>query len=321
MSSPQPAANAGSSPPPESSPTLGVYAEMLLLSLIFGVSPVASKFAADGFPVFTVAALRVLIATAAFIPILFFVRPRWPRPSGRECAWFLLLGATGFLIFSGLYFLGLQLSSASHAVVVFGAGPMITALFAALILKEALSLEKVAGIVITLAGVVVIVASSGTGLSSGSVLGDLALLGAITSWGFYSIYAKPLIATFGPIVVTAYSVMAGTLLLTPIALLTGMDLATLTMAPGDAWLGILFSGLVSTVIAYILWNRGVRSIGPTLTMVFSNLAPVWGFITAYVLRGEVITAWHLLAGACVIAGVFLANRSGLLAGLRHRGST
>ena len=299
-------------------PGISVYAEMLLLSFIFGVSPVASKFAAEGFAVFTVAVLRVLIASVAFVPIIVAVQRGRPRLTGRDVGWFLVLGATGFLIFGSLYFLGLQLTTASHAVIVFGAGPMATALLSALILREALTGEKLGGIVLTVVGVALIVVSSGANIVAGSVAGDLAMLGAIVSWSFYSIFAKRLIERFGALLTTAYSVLAGTILLLPVALFTGMTPATLAAAPTAAWLGVLFSGLVSTVLAYILWNRGVSSIGPTLTSVFSNLAPVWGFIYAFLLRGEQITVWHLLSGILVVGGVTLANRSGLLQALGQR---
>lgn len=295
-----------------------VYGEMLLLSLIFGVSPVASKFAALGFSVFTVAALRVLIATIAFIPLMLIVERGFPRITRGEAGRFLVLGATGFLIFSSLYFYGLNLSPASHAVIVFGAGPIVSAVLAGFILHETLNAEKIGGIVVTVIGVAIIVLSTGANLAEGSVLGDLAFLAAISSWSVYSILAKPLIARHGAPRTTAYSVMAGTLLLTPLALWQGMSIAELTAAPIDAWLGIIFSGFISTVIAYILWNRGVQSIGPTLTMVFSNLAPVWGFVAAYFLRGEAITVLHIASGALVVGGVLLANRTGLLQAIRAR---
>lgn len=69
----------------------------------------------------------------------------------------------------------------------------------------------------------------------------------------------------------------------------------------------------------VISNRGVRAIGPTLTMIFANTAPVWGFVTALLLRGEVITRWHVLSGVLVVGGVLLANRTGLLQSLRRPG--
>ena len=301
----------------ERAPKLSIYAEMMLLGLIFGVSPVASKYAAEGFPVLLVATLRVIIGSLAFIPVVNLVERRWIRPTRPEVGWFAVLGATGFLIFGGLYFLGLQHTTASHAVIVFGAGLMVTAFLSALILRYVVIGEKFDGIVYTFVGILVIDASSGANLAAGSVFGDLALLGAITSWSFYSIYAKRLMPRFGPILVTAYSVMAGAVLLLPLSLLLDFRPTALTSAPVSAWLGILFTGLVSTVIAYILWNRGVKYLGPTLTSVFMNVSPVWGFLTAYALRGEEITLWHLVSGVLVVGGVSLANWTGLKQAVRR----
>lgn len=299
-------------------PKASVYAEMLLLSFVFGIAPVASKFAAEGFPVFTVAALRIILGSLIFIPIVTLTTRRWPRLTLRDLAWFVFLGAAGFLLFGTLYFLGLQYTTATHAIIVFGASPIITALLSALILKEVITGEKIAGILLTVVGVGLIVAVAGFSLASSTVIGDLILLGAVVSWACYTISSKRLMPRFGSLIVTAYSVMAGAVLLTPVALMTDFRFSALTSAPLSAWLGLCFSGVFSVVLAYILWNRGVSVLGPTLTAVFMNVGPVWGFLTAYLLRGEAITGWQILSAVLVIGGVTLANWSGLRLALKRR---
>ena len=112
---------------------------MTLAGMILGVSTVAGKYATEGFPVFTATAIRYLIAATAFVALMFLFERRWPRPTLRDCGWFLILGLTGYLGFGGLFYLGLQLTSASHAAVVSGANLMVTGLLSALILREALT--------------------------------------------------------------------------------------------------------------------------------------------------------------------------------------
>lgn len=285
---------------------------MTLVGLILGVSTVAGKFATDGFTALTASAIRYLIAVVAFVPLVFWLERRWPRPTLRDCGWFLILGLTGYLGFGGLFYLGLQLTSASHAAVVSGANPIVTALISALILREALTAERIGGILLTMVGIALIVLSSGASLASGSVLGDLIVVAAMVCWAFYSICTRRLIGRYSVVIVTAYSGVAGALLLTPIAIATGARPEALVSAPPAAWLGVLYSGTASTVLAYILMNRGIRTIGPTLTMVFTNLSPVWGVVAAWILRGEAITLWQGVAALLVVGGILLANRSGLL---------
>lgn len=303
----------GQAPAPVASTvSLAIYGELVLMGLIFGLSPVASKYAAEGFPVLPLAALRVLIASAAFVPVILIFERRFPIPPWRDVARFVLLGACGFLGFSVLFFYGIGMTTASHGVIFLSAGPMITAILAFWILREALTGERLSGIGLTMCGVALIVWTTSADLAEGSVGGALAILAAMTCWSFYGIFSGPLIARYGAIVVTGYSVMAGAVLLTPFALISGLNVGTLTAAPTESWLGIGFSALVATVLSYILWNRGVAQVGPTLTMIFINTAPVWGFVTAFVIRGEAITVWHILSSVLVVGGVFLANRTVLL---------
>lgn len=308
----------GAGSPP--GPPLSIYAEMTLVGLILGVSTVAGKFATDGFGALPASAIRYLIAVLAFIPLVSWLERRWPRPTARDCGWFLVLGLTGYLGFGGLFYLGLQLTSASHAAVVSGANPIVTALISAIVLREALTRERVAGILLTMAGVALIVLGSGASLAAGSAFGDLIVVAALACWGFYSIFARRLIGRYSVVVVTGYSGVAGALLLLPVAILAGARPETLVVAPSSAWLGVLYSGTASTVLAYILMNRGIRTIGPTLTMVFTNLSPVWGVVAAWILRGEAITVWHLVAALLVVGGILLANRSGLREVWRGRGA-
>ena len=96
-------------------------------------------------------------------------------------------------------------------------------------------------------------------------------------------------------------------------------LAVVTIGVGDfawptaslrAWSGIGFTGLFGTALAFLLFYRGVRSIGPARTAVFINLVPVVAVLLGVLLLGETLEASMIVGGVLVVAGVLLLNRPG-----------
>jgi drug/metabolite transporter (DMT)-like permease len=70
---------------------------------------------------------------------------------------------------------------------------------------------------------------------------------------------------------------------------------------------MLFSGLGALVIAYLLWYRGVRLIGPTRTAMYSNLQPIFAVLVAWAVLGELPTVWQGVGAASIMSGLVLAR--------------
>jgi drug/metabolite transporter (DMT)-like permease len=92
-----------------------------------------------------------------------------------------------------------------------------------------------------------------------------------------------------------------------VSLLGGVRPEQLADAPMRSWLAVGFSGGVSVVLSYILWNRALLRLGPTRTAVFVNLSPVWGLLMSWSLEGETLTWFHALGAALIVGGVLAAN--------------
>ncbi|WP_420457610.1 EamA family transporter [Rubrivirga sp.] len=74
---------------------------------------------------------------------------------------------------------------------------------------------------------------------------------------------------------------------------------------------ILFSGGLSTGLAYAIWNESVLQVGASRTAAFSNLVPVVGVVAGVVLRGETVTLLQVAGGALIVAGVVVVRRRGI----------
>ncbi|HEX2171063.1 MAG TPA: DMT family transporter [Dehalococcoidia bacterium] len=287
-----------------------ILGQLLLVTAIWGGGFITAKIASGAFPPISAALMRTLIATVIFVPLVWGPARYRPRLSRRDWIVFAGLSILGYSALNIVYFIAFRYTNVTQASLIWGAGPLVTAVLAALLIGEALTRWVVIGVAATTLGVAAVVLGGDTGAQPGAnpALGNLLIGIDLIMWVLYSIGAKLVMRRFSPLVVTGASCSIGAATLLPIALLTDWDWTVLGQAPPAAWLAIIYSGTISLVISYVLWIDGVRKIGATRVAVFTNLAPVWGVLFAALLLGEQIRPLHLAGGALILAGVWLANR-------------
>jgi drug/metabolite transporter (DMT)-like permease len=139
-----------------------------------------------------------------------------------------------------------------------------------------------------------------------SLLGSALVLIGCICWSLFAVLIKPFANRLDGRVVTAITIVGGTLPLSLLALPAVASTGWSELSLGT-WGGIVYSGLASMVIAYLFWNRGVRLLGPTRTAMFGNLQPIFALAAARVMLGERPGAWQLVGAAAIIAGVVLTR--------------
>jgi drug/metabolite transporter (DMT)-like permease len=109
----------------------------------------------------------------------------------------------------------------------------------------------------------------------------------------------------GGLYVVALSLLGGSMLLLAVGApaLVAQD----WNLPGRAWAALLYSGLGALVVAYLLWYRGVKVLGPTRTALYANLQPLIALLVAWVTLGETPTAWQSVGAATIVGGVLLTR--------------
>ncbi len=289
--------------------TLWTYAELIVVALIWGAGSVAIKIAVEGFPPLTAAGLRLALASALYAPLLWLNRRQAQPPRRSDLPLLLWLALTGYVLFNVLYFLALRRTTATHATLVWGAQPIVTAVLAALLLRERVSRHAVAGVLISTTGVLLIVASSLSAATAqgADALGDLMIASLMISWVFYTVASQSAMRRLSPLATTGYACLLGFILFIPVTLLAGFEPRHLADAPLRSWLAVCFSGGASTVLAYILWNRSLLRLGPTRTAVFVNLQPVAGLLMSWLIEGETLAWIHAAGAALIVGGVLTAN--------------
>lgn len=215
-------------------------------------------------------------------------------------------GAVGFGVYQILWTTGLQTVPAGDSALIIAATPVLVALVSVVAGTDVLTRPKLAGVLVSFAGVAVVIAS-GRGLTlGGSLVGEVLTLGATVCWSIYTAYAGPYLWRYSPLRATAWASLAGTLVLAPLGLiqLGTVDVGGLQPAILGA---ILYSGFLSSGVANVVVMNGVKIVGPTRTAALQFLVPALAVALAAVFLDEPIRPGQIVGGVVIVAGVLLTR--------------
>ena len=216
-----------------------------------------------------------------------------------------LLGVTGF---NTLLYLAMQSTTAINAVLVNSCIPVIIVVISWIIYHERLSVRQYVGVLISLSGVLLIIAKGDVAALQQMTFnrGDLLVLAAAFIWAFYSANLRKYPQGLHPLAYLTGIMAIGLLFLAPCYLVevwTGrnMQLNIPTL------LTVGYVALFASVLAFICWNRAVREIGANRAGPFIHLMPVFSTILAIIFLDEVLLDYHIRGIILVFTGIFLTT--------------
>jgi drug/metabolite transporter (DMT)-like permease len=284
--------------------------KLILVSLLWGGQFVAARIVAVEAPPFTASFLRFVFATAALLVLHLILERRFIRLTIRQWAWLTLLGLSGVFLYNLLFFSALAISPAGRSSVVVAMTPTVVSVASIVFFRDRFSPLRIVGLMVALFGVSwAISGGNPASLLRGEIgRGDLYIFAAMLSWATFSVVGKIILKELAPRLAITYACLIGTVALAVPAVLEG-GLTGVTRYSLEMWLSLAYLGLIGTVLAFILYYQGIKSIGPAKTAIFINLVPIWAMILSTVVLGERITLPLVLGAAMVIGGVFLTSRS------------
>ena len=286
------------------------YLKLLATMAFWGGTFVAGRLLAGVVPPFHAAFLRFFIAVILLILILRCIEGRFPSLEPKQLGAVILLGLTGVLGYNVAFFTGLQTVSAGRAGLIIALNPVGIALLSALFGGEPLRRASLLGILISVAGAMLVISNGDLSLlTRGAGLGELTLLGCVLCWALYSVIGRRAMRGLSPLVAVTYSSLAGALLLAPVALAQGV----LSSIPGyglGAWGSIVFLAVFGTVLAFIWYYQAIKEIGAVRSGVFINFVPLFAMSFGFLLLGEPVTLTLLQGAVLVISGAWITNHGG-----------
>ena len=288
---------------------MAVYVCLMLTSLLWGSSFVFTRYLFLTEPRLTpvmVITLRLVLATLFLCPVVCGMG-RWERIRKEDCIFFLLLA----LLEPFLYFLcennGLRRVPGGLSSIIIATIPIFVpfGLYAAY--REKLHWLNWVGLLLSLGGVMLMIIGKGDGTKV-SLQGILYLVFAVVTAVIYSVILVKMVNKYRPYTLTLYTNLFGLVYFLPLFFCGHFSTLMHLRVTAGMWGALLCLGIGCSVLAYILFNFGVRAVGAARASVFNNIIPLFTLFFAVMIGQEGIT-WQKLAGMVVtVAGVCIAQK-------------
>lgn len=302
--------SAAPSPPlphPEA-PGLRPYLYLALAALFWSGNFVLGRAVSAHVPPVGLAFWRWVVVLAVLLPVT-WRRLRTDGPALRG-AWPVILAAGVFGVgsFNMLVYVGLHGTTATNALLLQSACPALIVAIAFAVGAGRATARQVAGIGVSLLGVVAILTRGRPAALLGLTFagGDLFVLAAVLGWAIYTLLLARRPAGVHPRSLLTALVAVGVAWMAPFYAWERAGGARMAL-DGPTVGSVLYVALFASLAAYLLWNEGVARIGPSRAGVFIHLMPAFGSVLAVLLLGEALRAFHLAGIALILAGVWLAG--------------
>ncbi|WP_182874394.1 DMT family transporter [Microbispora sp. H10670] len=267
---------------------------------------IVGRLVHDSVPPATLAFLRWLTAFVVLLPFGWRKLRQDRRILVRHWVTVLALSIFGVAAYNTLIYTGLQTTTAINALLMQSVMPLLIVVFAFALFRERPGVAQVAGLVVSLAGVWLVV-------TQGSPLGSVGLrLRAGDGWIFVAVVSYALYTALlrrrpqvNPVSLLTATFGLGALMLAPLAVAEAAGGHVVHVTAG-AVAAVAYVALIPSILSYFCYNRGVELVGGARAGQFLHLMPVFGAVLAFFALGERIHAFHVAGAALIAAGIAVA---------------
>lgn len=281
----------------------------------WGISFVSTKAVLDKLDPYSLLVIRFGIG-ALFLLCLLLLKRHSLRLSIIHLPHLIILGILGVFVHQLIQATALISIDASQAGWIISFSPIFTVLLSMAFLHEKMSPPKIAGILLSLCGVL-LVTTTGEGKSFHLAmnLGYILMIASTLNWAIYSVLLKRLYIPLPSLVVTFYMSLLGFILTLPF-LVRNRGWEQIELLSKGEWAHLLFLGVFVSGVAYWYWGKAHEVLDASKASVFMYLEPVATLLAAMILLHEHILFLSVAGGILIIIGVVFVN--GQFVSLFHR---
>lgn len=256
-----------------------------------------------GFDTMQLVAARAVVAALVLLVIALIRDRRLLRIRLRDLWMFVGTGIVSYVFYNWCYFRCMQRCSLSVAAVLLYTAPMFIMLLSAVLFGERLTRPKAAALGLALAGCALV--SGLLGGSAVSPLGLLSGLGAGIGYALYTIFSLFALRRYSSLTVTFYTFLAASVGVLPFIPLRG----TLQLIEtADAAPELILLGILTNVLPYLLYTKGLTWVEPGRAAVLATMEPVAATVISVAVLGETLSLPATLGILLVLAAIGIINR-------------
>ena len=287
---------------------LAGYAFALGSTAIWSGNFIIARGLSDSIPPVTLAFWRWVVATIVFLP--FALKPLIAEREmlKKHLPYLSITALLGITIFNTLIYIAGHTTTAVNLALISITFPIFIVILSRLFFGEAITLNKGIGIVLVLAGVLMLISKGALSslLDISFAIGDLWMLIASVVFAVYSILLKRRPPELGLLAFQLSTFILGLLFLFPFFLweqtaVSPVEFETRTL------LSILYVGVFASLVAFLLWNKAITAVGPSKAAMVYYMLPLFSGALAYLFLGESIRMVHFYSALLIVSGILAAN--------------
>jgi drug/metabolite transporter (DMT)-like permease len=282
-----------------------IYFLLVIAMIFWSFSFIWYKEVYVNFSPLTVIFLRLVISS--FILFLFTASlGKLQKLESKDVRFFLLAAFfEPFIYFLGEAF-GMKLISSTLAAVIVATIPLFTPIAAVYFYNERLSKINISGLILSIAGVCMVVFEKGFAINA-SLSGILLMLLAVSGAIGYSVCVKKLAGRYNAFTIVAWQNLIGAIYFIPLFLFFNPGLEKIFSHPIESYIPVFKMAIFASTLAFMFFTMGISKIGICRANIFTNIIPVFTAILSFLLLGERFT-WIKIAGiGVVITGLILSQ--------------
>ena len=297
------------------SSTVWYFFLMALASLMWSAQGTAVKVLDRHIGPIAITFVPFYITTLLFIPLLIKMRrenPGAPRPSMRDWGSFIIAGVAGQVLAQLGMTWGISKSLASNGAILNLLIPVMSAALASLLLKERLTMLRIASLLIGLAGVGLMSVSDLKQASFGQMrflVGNLLILCGCLGSSFYNVYCKGLMQRFTEIEILIFSYITASLASLPLLIwVEPFSFRSFGLFDWQSWCAFAFLALFMYGASMLLFFKALQHLDVTTASTSLYLVPVFGVMLAASLLGERLNIAELVGAGIVLLSTVLVMK-------------
>lgn len=257
-------------------------------------------------PVIT-AVIRFSLASAILVVYLIFIKKEKISLPKREILYLFLLGSTGISIYYWAENTSLLTITTAGSSLICALVPGITLILSMIFLGEKANKIKLLGLLISFIGVSIIILKGISILEVFKInIGYIYAFISTLSFSAFNIISKKVMITRSSVQTTTFTFLFGIILLIPQALNESRNMTILSLTPMVIF-GMLYLVILCSIVAYFLWNLGLKHMEAGGGSVYMNNVPLVSVILGWLFLGETITINIVVGGLLILGGIFLVS--------------
>lgn len=286
------------------------YVFALLATILWSGNFIVARDIKDIVDPYSLSFYRWLLATIILLPFAIVPLIKNIVIVKRHFIYLSIVSILGVSLFNTLIYIASHTSSALNLSIISITFPIIVIIISRVIFKEHIGINKFTGILIVLAGVLLLITRGDISVLVNITfnIGDLWVLLAAISFAVYSILLRYKPKTLSMITFQLITFILGTIYLIPL-FLWEFDTRVINEPTLNNTISILYIAICSSLLAFIFWNKSIELLGATKAGMIYYTLPIFTGSLAFIFLDETISYVHLFSILLIFIGIYITNKN------------